>query len=217
MASEMEDMKYLCPSSTTIQNTGACIRRSLEPTVQRRIEDAIQETADPNLPVRESQPNLSDEAKLALLKKRAVAALTNSLTSVSVIGLIDDSKTDEFRNGRAWWVMRELNKRSAPQGIMAEFDVEDAWKMKLTDNPLTLFDQIMATKDTARMAHVPLSELMLKRHIMKAAPMEYQNLLSRCLEEDSVSTQTIAGRMTAYFSQIKEKVEEKLKRQLRVG
>ena len=117
---------------------------------------SIMETADPNLPATESSviDESTDDGKKQARAKRAnkiaLANLTMAFTTEALMGLIYKARTNDWPNGLAWMVMKEVHKKNFPKDLVSKIELRrelNAVSMKKEDDPAFLFEQISAIEN----------------------------------------------------------------------
>lgn len=139
--------------------------------------EALQESTA-NLPETEATTGSGTEA--AKKKNRiAIGAYTMSFTTEGLMRLIAMAKSADWPSGRAWLVTKALFKKFRPDDVIAKVELRRALgqlRLRSSENPAELFEQIAAIQNRYAADAVPETELISV--VLSVAPEKYQSFLA---------------------------------------
>ena len=150
---------------------------------------AISESPEPDLPNNQNEadnPTGTDEEikKMKAAVDRndsAMASLTLAFETDELIAMILSVQSTDWPEGLASDVIKKLKNKYKPQDIMSLVDKKvelNKIKMKATDDPKVLFDQITAVETRFQTKTHQIKEEDKIAIILSQAPMKYKTVLT---------------------------------------
>ena len=155
----------------TVYRFSAALKIGGEADLPQKEDDVLDETKP-------------DEKVKADARKRngvAMANLAMAFTSETLMGLIYKATTTEYRGGLAHMVVEALFKKYEPDDKITRVEMRELLtkvSMKANQDPSTLFEQISAIQNRYNTSTRKIDEEDLIAVILKAAPKDYQAVLT---------------------------------------
>ncbi len=140
-----------------------------------------------DLPTREDVTidltTLEGKAAAAAIKRNsvAVANLTMAFTTDGLMAFIYKSMSDEWPNGAAHEIVKELKNRYHPADTMTRVEMRkqlNKVSMKQKDDPNVLFDKLASIKHQYDTVTKKIEEEDLIAIVLDVAPAQYQQMLT---------------------------------------
>ena len=178
-----------------------------------KIKDILKEVRDPNLREKEvSEFDEEDESnKLAriAIKKNELAMLSFSIafTSDSAMNILYAACTENWPDGEAHLVVRELMKRYRPLDTVSKIEMRQQLskiRMKKGMNPLVLFETLTSIQNQYLGPGKKLPKEELIPIILDVAPEEYRAVLSseRRMRRDALTVEDLESAMMEEYRQM---------------
>jgi hypothetical protein len=139
---------------------------------------SIMEIADPDLPAKESSAidETTDAGKKEAKAKRAIkiafANLTMAFTTEALMGLIYKARTQDWPNGLAWLVMKEVHKKYFPKDLVSKIELRRALNAVSMKKDV-LFEQISAVENKFNTVNYQIPKEDRISTALEKAPKEY--------------------------------------------
>ena len=178
-----------------------------------KIKDILKEVRDPNLPEKEvSEFDEEDESnKLAriAIKKNESAMLSFSIafSSDSAMNILYAACTENWPDGEAHLVVRELMKRYRPLDTVSKIEMRQQLskiRMKKGMNPLILFETLTSIQNQYLGPGKKLPKEELIPIILDVAPEEYRAVLSseKRMRRDTLTVEDLESAMMDEYRQM---------------
>lgn len=187
----------------TVYKFSAALKIGGEADLPQKEDDVLDETK-------------SDEKRKADARKRngvAMANLAMSFTTESLMGMIYKAVTTEYPGGLAHLVVQALFKKYEPDDKITRVEMRELLakvSMKANQDPTSLFEQISAIQNRYNNASRKIDEEDLIAVILKAAPKDYQAVLTveQRVKGDKLVLADLESAMHQHWRQTKANKDE---------
>jgi hypothetical protein len=152
-----------------------------------RFASALGTTIDPAMPATEATVLATDAAGIRHQEAKeanyaAMAQLTMAFTTEAAMTFIYDGMTDvDWPSGLAFMVINAIRHKHLPNDTIAKVELRrmlNGIKMKKTEDPVVLFNQIAAVKVRYNRPGAPVEESEFIAIVIAQAPDVYQGVLT---------------------------------------
>jgi hypothetical protein len=187
----------------TVYKFSAALKEGGEADLPKTEDDVLDETK-------------SDEKRKADARKRNGVAMANfamAFTTESQMGMIYKAVTTEYPGGLAHLVVQALFKKYEPDDKITRVEMREQLtkvSMKAHQDPTTLFEQISAIQNRYNNASRKIDEEDLIAVILKAAPKDYQAVLTveQRVKGDNLVLADLESAMHQHWRQTKANKDE---------
>ena len=149
----------------------------------KKFSQAIQRTADPNMPPTEST-NVSQNAAQSIALERnllAIASLSLAFQSEGQMNMIQKAESKDWPSGKAHIVVDNLFRKYRPVDTISRVEMRvrlNQVSMKPNQDPKVLFDQLASIQNAYNDATRDIDPDDLIAVVLEKAPKEYKSILT---------------------------------------